>query len=310
MARSHPEQTIAVVVTYNRKALLVECLNALLAQSHPCSILIVDNASTDGTKDTVHAWKNDPKTLACQKSRNLQIVYHRLDENIGGAGGFCEGLRQAVLMGYSCVWGMDDDAFPGPDALAALLAFGKAHPDFGFLASKVLWKDGSYCRMNEPKFIEGKQSDEMDRPIRQASFVSFFLRAQVIEAIGLPLKDFFIWGDDVEYTRRISASYPCWYVPESVVIHKCADNVGSDISRASHDRLDRYRYAYRNEVYIARQEGFSRKLYQMAKICLHTARVLVHAPDHKKERLAIIWSASKSGLHFSPRKETVNDPRT
>ena len=43
------QRTAAVVVTYNRRDLLEQCLQALLGQTAPCTVLLVDNASTDGT---------------------------------------------------------------------------------------------------------------------------------------------------------------------------------------------------------------------------------------------------------------------
>ncbi|WP_289423396.1 hypothetical protein, partial [Faecalibaculum rodentium] len=60
-----------------------------------------------------------------------------------------------------------------------------------------------------------------------------------------------------------------------------------------------------NEVYIAKKEKGSRILYQGAKILYHSARVLIKAPDHKLERLGIIWSGSREGLSFDPRVEKV-----
>lgn len=291
-------RTVALVVTYNRKALLLECIEALRKQTVDCSILVVDNASNDGTRHALEPLIQDGT-----------ISYIGMSENLGGAGGFCQAMKSGVEEGFEYLWAMDDDCIPEPDALEKLLDFAGEHPDFGFLSSKVLWTDGSACKMNEPKLIEGNL--DTDKPVRcrQASFVSFFTSAKTVIECGLPIADFFIWGDDVEYTRRIIAKHDSWFVPQSIVVHKTARNTGSDISRDEAERLDRYRYAYRNEVYIAREEGLSRKMYQLAKICYHTLRVLVVSPDQKSRRIGIIWSASKEGLRFNPGKETVHDPR-
>ena len=69
---------------------------------------------------------------------------------------------------------------------------------------------------------------------------------------GLPIKEFFIWGDDVEYTRRIALREPSYLVEDSQVLHDTKNNVGSNIVYDD-ERIDRYRYAYRNEMYIARR---------------------------------------------------------
>jgi GT2 family glycosyltransferase len=198
---------------------------------------------------------------------------------------------------------MDDDCIPAPTALQELLEAAKEHPGFGFLSSKVIWTDGSRCCMNEQKLVSGSLDADTVQPCRQATFVSLLFSTKAVRQVGLPITDFFIWGDDVEYTRRMSSKFPCWYVPASVVLHKTANNAGSNVAKDSKERLSRYRYAYRNEVYIARSEGGSRILYQGAKVLYHIARVLAAAPDSKKERIAVIIEGTKEGLHFNPAVE-------
>ena len=93
--------TIAVVVTYNRKELLEKCLNCLLNQKDAsCDVLIVDNASTDGTQDMLKGQFMLPN-----------IYYRNTGENLGGAGGFQYGVREAMRLGYEYLWLMDDDSF-------------------------------------------------------------------------------------------------------------------------------------------------------------------------------------------------------
>ena len=89
------EKIAAVVVTYNRKELLKECLDALLAQTHPLdSIILIDNASTDGTPEFLKekGFLDNPK-----------IDYVRLSENSGGAGGFYEGMKRGYEKGFDWV---------------------------------------------------------------------------------------------------------------------------------------------------------------------------------------------------------------
>lgn len=288
-------QTAALIVTYNRKNLLLECIEALRKSTVPCDIVVIDNASTDGTEAALSLFIDTGI-----------IQYFNTGSNLGGAGGFNYALKVVMRESYQYFWIMDDDCIVTPGALKAFMVVAEEHPDFGFLSSKVLWTDGSLCRMNEQKLLEGSLESEKPVRCRQASFVSLLFRRKVVEQIGLPIKDFFIWGDDVEYTRRISAQYPCWYVPDSVVIHKTAGNTGSDIATDAHDRLPRYRYAYRNEVYIAKKEKGSRILYQAAKILYHTGRVLILSPDAKAERIQIIWNSSREGLSFDPKVEKAS----
>lgn len=107
----------AVVVSYNRARLLDECLSALNAQTRrPDSLVIVDNASTDGALQ-----------VARDFAGRTPIPAHILElrENTGGAGGFCAGIAYAVANGSAepgiaeYVWLMDDDTVPTPTALSS-----------------------------------------------------------------------------------------------------------------------------------------------------------------------------------------------
>ena len=121
---------VAVIVTYNRKKLLLECINSLLKQENiSCDIIVIDNKSTDGTETAI-------KSLASEKIR-----YINTGTNLGGAGGFNFGIKKAVEFGYDYVWLMDDDCIPKSTALFKLNEAGKKYKNFGFLSSKVLWID-------------------------------------------------------------------------------------------------------------------------------------------------------------------------
>ena len=78
---------------------------------------------------------------------------------------------------------------------------------------------------------------------------------EVVRKVGLPIKEFFIWGDDSEYTQRISNSQDCWLIYDSQVVHemKLNQNVLS-ILDPSLVRIDRYYYQYRNQLYIRKKK--------------------------------------------------------
>ena len=137
-----------IVVTFNRKKMLKECIEALLKQSYDNQeILVIDNASTDGTREEI------AKLLgAGHDFGNMELIYQNTGANLGGAGGFQYGVRWAVEHGYDYIWLMDDDCIPETGALAALLAaWENLGGKCGWLSSKVLWKDGSLCTMNVQK---------------------------------------------------------------------------------------------------------------------------------------------------------------
>lgn len=158
---------------------------------------------------------------------------------------------------------VDNDCFPEPVALEKLLDADRLlQGEYGWLSSVALWTDGRECRMNRPK-IKKNFYDRIELLrdgillAEQATFVSLFLKAETIRAVGLPVKEFFIWGDDIEYTRRITIreKMPCYVVGQSRVIHAMKNNNGSNLAVDSVERLGRYKLAFRNEAYIYRREG-------------------------------------------------------
>lgn len=296
---SNNKKVAAVVVTYNRKELLKECVNALLDQDYEnLDVLIVDNASTDGTKDYIKA-----------ELKNKRVNYVNTGANLGGAGGFNYGIKEAYKMGYDYFWIMDDDCIVHKDSLTKLLdADKKLNGEYGFLSSKVLWKDDSICTMNIQKVKMTKWMKDFDtnyQSIVLASFVSLFLKKEVIEEFGLPIKDFFIWTDDWEFTRRISRKMKCYFISDSVVTHKSKENAGASIAVVD-ERLERFKYLYRNDCVLYRGEGFKGWLMFNVRILIHKFRILKSNKPNKKERIKIINDAIKEGKKFYPEIEYVN----
>lgn len=289
------KKVVAVVVTYNRKKLLKECISSLLNQTYKnLEILIVDNASTDGTKAMV------------EKYSDQQLFYVNTGKNLGGAGGFQFGIKESAKLQPDYLWLMDDDSIPTSNALEKLIKESNKIGKFGFLISKVLWKDNSMCNMNIPKVTLNRKLQNFDgdpKKIIMGTFVSFLVPMSVVKEVGLPIKEFFIWADDIEYSRRISRKYPAYFVPESIVIHKCQSNNGSNIVNDSPARFNRYEYAYRNEVCIYRREGVAGWVHLGLKTALHLIKVIALSKDYKKRRIQIILSATKKGFSFKPQIE-------
>ena len=145
--------------------------------------------------------------------------------------------------------------------------------DFGFLSSYVKWTDGTACRMNRQDaevkdWIEDYQylKNGLLR-VSRATFVSLLFKKEVVLKEGLPIKEFFIWGDDTEYTLRISNKYKCYFVSDSVVVHKMKTNMNTTLDifiKEDSERLDRYFYRERNMLYIRRKQGKKELLKYLA----------------------------------------------
>ncbi len=240
----------ALIVTYNRRALLYECLEAVLSQTRrPDRVLVLDNASTDGTPALFA-----PGGPFCQPL----IQYERLDRNTGGAGGFCEGIRQ-TWPHCDWIWLMDDDTIPAPDALAGLCAAAEeAGEKTSFLASTVFGPGGEPMNLpaldltptanGYPDWYFGLQQQRVK--IQSATFVSLLVRAQAVQAVGLPLDWYFLWGDDTEYTLRLTRYYgPAYLTGQSRVLHKRFETKKlSVLTENNPARIGLYTYFYRNTL--------------------------------------------------------------
>ena len=295
----------AVVVTYNRIALLKECISSLQKQSFPCDILLVNNDSTDDTELWI--------TEVLKKDDTNNIKYRNTGVNLGGAGGFNFGMRWAVEAGYEFVWLMDDDCLPCQDALQELLvAHKRLDGKYGWLSSVALWKDGRECKMNRQK-LKKSFYDYMELiqyglvQAEQATFVSLFLQSSIIKKVGLPIKEFFIWGDDIEYTRRIAVRFeiPSFLAGKSKVLHMMNNNLESNIAIDDKERIYRYNFALRNENYLYRKEGWIGFLYYCAKCGLNITRIICSSKDCKLKRLYVVLSCMVKGIFFNPKIEKI-----
>lgn len=287
---------VAIVVTYNRKKLLRENISALLNQKEvELSILIVDNASTDGTKQMIEAMEDK------------RIIYENTKANLGGSGGFSYGIKKACEMGFHYGWIMDDDSMPCETALVQLLQFAENHK-FSFLASTVYWTDGNLFPMNKPAIVSPndetieiiKKNNVM--PISSCSFVGCFVDLYIAREVGLPISQFFIYGDDLEYTLRLHTKAPAYWVLNSDIIHKAPSNIGADVATASADRIDRFYYQTRNGGYIARMLGTSKARFDYIKRTIQRInRIVKVAPDKKLKRIFIVLKGLIAGIFFKPQ---------
>ena len=196
-------QVCAVVVTFNRAPLLRECLGALLRQSSkPDFILVVDNASSDGTPDMLQVMAAENPGL---------ILSERLPSNLGGAGGFSCGLARALELGASWVWMMDDDAEPEPDALQMLMrespspsnVYASVPQRDGILAWPVTWElagTGVFQVVHQVQQLPARCS------VRTHPFLGFLIHRDLVQRIGLPDAALFISADDIEYSLRARAT--------------------------------------------------------------------------------------------------------
>lgn len=241
---------IAVVVTYNRLELLKRNIACLRANRPLDAIVVVNNGSTDGTT----AW------LASEPG--LHVVNQA---NVGGSGGFYMGIREACRLDADWIWCMDDDVFPRPDCLESLLRHA-GRSDVGMLAprrlmeGKVYTNDFQALDLTCPfaSLYKGKLSKmQVDAPteICGTAFEGPFIRREVVEKIGLPKKELFIFCDDTDYCiRTVQAGYKIMYVPEALMDKEKFFSKDTWVERNKKKKWKRF-YQVRNSAYLNHHYG-------------------------------------------------------
>jgi len=236
----------AIVVTYNRAIKFEKAVRSLQDSTHSVdNIIIIDNASTDDT----------PAVVERLQKEYINIIYFRLESNYGGAGGFCIGMQLAYNLGAEFFWLMDDDTYVKHNALASLVTSYRQLANInigpGFICSRVEWRDNSICEMNQPVtswdwMRENKSFSNLIK-VDSCSFVSCLIHRSAVIQVGLPIFDFFIWYDDIEYTSRISKEYPCYVDLNSIVEHDLDANCGANLALADDNNIWKYCFGIRNE---------------------------------------------------------------
>lgn len=310
-----------VVVTFNRYELLKECLDSLLKQTIENTILLVDNASTDGT---------DKKIIEDGYLEHTNIIYKRLDKNSGGAGGFHFGVKYALDNAYDFVWLMDDDAEPELDALEILLQ-NIDDKKYSAYSSKTMigTKDnhtlstfghrGIFDYKNcLPAFQKGINLKEYEKDkceIEMASFVGILIPISSIKKIGLPEERFFIHHDDTEYSLRLVTLGKILMVNKSVIYHKekrQEEKIERQFlwfrkNRIKYEKLWLKYFGLRNSIFIAFKYGKGIKVYFLAfKLYFALIKDILLYDDKKWTRLVFATNSFFDGVrgHFDNEKPT------
>ena len=294
MTQPSPEKVVVVVVAFNRRELLLECLTALAGQTRPPDdILVLDNASTDGTAEAV-------------RSGHPDVTLVELDRNTGGAGGFTAGLAEAVgPLGADLVWLMDDDTVPTETALAQLLA-ARAHAPASarIFASAVQWIDGRDHPMNMPRVRPFASPASLAQaaafdcyPVRSVSFVSVMIDARAVREHGLPVAAYFLWNDDFEYTARILRRSTGYLCRQSIVVHKTKVFGSTNIDPGA-----RFKLEVRNKLWLLRLSpalGYPERLLYSAATIRRWLVTFVHSTDRATLRQGL-WQGLREGLGSRP----------
>ncbi|WP_245513830.1 glycosyltransferase [Antarcticimicrobium luteum] len=297
-----PQSLVAVVVTYNRLDKLRAVLARLLEspQAELQAVVVIDNASTDGTG----AW------LAAQPDPRLVVMTSA--ENLGGAGGFETGMRLASER-FDPDWMvvMDDDARPAPGALAAFHAADKTGCDA--VAAAVYFPDGRICEMNRPSrnpfwhggaflgtLLRGRGGFHIapddyrgeGRWVDVASFVGLFVSRAAIGLAGYPDGRLFVYGEDGIFTLALSkAGGRIRFAPAIAFEHDCSTLQGGQFRP-----LWKVYYYHRNLLFLYRMAAGRLFWPALLMVLPKWLLKLCHHPGERITFLRLLGRAVADGL--------------
>jgi GT2 family glycosyltransferase len=303
-------RTACVIVAYNNGDNIVRLVESLLAQSKRVEeIIVIDNASSDGTAEVV-------------KDRFPQVTLLANASNTGVGGGYAQGMEYASQKGYEWVWLLDGDSLPQPTALEelekAFASLKDTHPKIGILASCPINRltglrcDGFLRRdlfktlIKEIPFCDDLHS--VDAVISSGSLIN----RKVIEEVGLTRVDFFMDYVDTEYSLRVRRKgYEIYCVPASVIYHdmgtvppslsRIGKIVTRFIKRRGPRRLHppwRYYYSMRNELYTFWHElrDYRAVLYFMLFAAFKLAYMYLYKDDKKAQKIKYTLLGIRDGI--------------
>lgn len=231
MSEDIPGQLTVIVPTWNGERLLRTCLRSLQLQTVSCSVLVVDNGSTDSTLELV-------------SGEFPEVDYLPLERNFGFAKAVNRGIQRARTEFVAL---LNNDTEVNPHWVEAGLKAFRRHPDYWFFASKILdfrrrdtvdSAGDCYGRTGLPhKRGLGESANQFTQtgPVMGASAGAAFYRKNLFERIGLFDEGFFLYLEDVDLSLRAQFSgLPCLYLPEAIVYHVEA---ASDPDRSSSDPI-------------------------------------------------------------------------
>ncbi len=294
-AYSSKKTITAVTVTFNRAETLERCIKALLNQTlKPDNIIIVDNNSRDDIKEKVRG-------IAGQDER-IHLVF--LEENMGGAGGFEVGMKLAYTR-YTAdwYWIMDDDAYPRTDCLQKLLTAtdeiaGKTSKPLGFITPLIFGIDNREYQFYHHKYIREPFFNDIPivstyselkeiNSIDANAFVGPLVSNEAVKKYGLADGSLFIYGDDTEYTYRITRNMSAYMIRSAVIEHQDPPKTGDTLKPES---WWKEYYSYRNHLLLIKKYsngpiekmlGISSIIYKLVK----AAGAAAVKPKYKGYRL-------------------------
>lgn len=326
------ENVCVVTVTYGRRWVLLRQVLQRVLEQGVGNLVVIDNASEEDITDLA------------DKDFGARVCVVRLPENSGSAGGFHQAIECALRTEAGFIWLLDDDCLPESNALTsllmaynylgaedcnALLAFRPQWPAFRRLAIDGYDKTSVENRFQGMhlcffadlfyRHILGKDGKKSDGPIRfvlarigSGAYGGLFLPREMVARIGLPKIEFYLYGDDIDYTRRIEKSGGGLYLCVQAVIHdldsswicRTQDRVHPFFSAGTSEA--RIYYGVRNQAILDREQARNRIIYTINGLLFFLGLLVLSVFRSSNlglstKRVALIGKALWAGWHRDMR---------
>jgi GT2 family glycosyltransferase len=295
-------RVIAVILNYNGYEDTVKCIYSLQNVTYNnLNLIIVDNGSTDGSGNKL---KN--------KFPNLTII--ALEKNTGYAAGNNVGIRFAMGQGADYVLILNNDVVVDSHFLEPLIEVAESSNGIGVVTPKIFYEQESsgifYAAGELNKWLctgvnyPGKfRNNPNEHIICDVSYVSgcvMLVRHVVFETLGLFDEKFFMYFEDVEFSRRLAKQYRLVYTPFSLTYHRC----GAGKKWHSYSKLYLY-YHTRNRIWTFKSEAYYYRIYVVLFTIMITIaksiavfRCFIKNPKDTFKRVIALWRGLRDGLFY------------
>lgn len=285
-----------VIVTFNRKNYLLNVLNAIKNQTVSVNkIVIIDNFSTDGTEnllqinDIISQYTYDDISL--NNWNNIKIIYYKSSVNTGGSGGFKKGFEIALNEECDYIWAMDDDVYPQTDCLYNLLSsmsdkISVCVPNRncnGYVDRAVL--DFNWTNPFRPIALKKTTLVNKNKEnilIKDFAFEGPLFKKELIQKIGVPNSNYFIFFDDSDFAQRCLKFSDILYVSNAYLKKQIIPNNTAVVFNW------RSYYVCRNEIIFDRTYNPNKFVATIRPFILFGMRIIKYC--FKRNRVAIKYS--------------------
>ena len=256
-----------LVLCHNQAEVTLECLATLAAQTHPAHVLVIDNASTDGTAGLVAAAFPAVEVL-------------RLEANLGYAGGNNAAMRHALAQGAQALLLLNNDTRLAPDCLAALMAALDAHPEAAAAGPMIYAWESWETISSAGGVIDWQHADAINLgagardsgqfPARSVDILNgcaLMVRADAVVRVGLLDDRYFMYWEETDWcTRMRHAGWGLWFEPAARIQHK------APIKPEAMSRAALYYTARNRLLFFARHTPATRRPQVVARAAHGIAR--------------------------------------